>query len=254
MEMKKIVLILIAIGIFVACKKKKKEEDEAPVIPPVATSQPVSPPIRIPADADGLLYAYRIQKSASYSTYVGDASAFFYTAPGNFITVDAGTVKCNDSVLIKQSSGSYLYFGKTVGTQPYSGIDYNAGYSWTVTGTSNVPAFTFVNTSFPTNAALTSSTYITKSTPYTCSFAPPLNADSVVITFVCDSVQQKKTVPAASGTCTFSASEVDAVKKAGSTAFPYLHLLSYRIQANVVSAKKYYMVGSTTASWRCNIN
>jgi hypothetical protein len=254
-RMKKIALIILALGLLMSCKKKNKEDDNTDTVTPaVATTQPVSPPIRIPADADGLLYAYRTQKSASYSTYVGDATAFFYTAPGNYVLVDAGTVKCNDSVLVKQSSGSYLYYGKVVGAQPYSGIDYSAGYSWTVTGTANVPGFTFSNATFPTNAALTSGTLITKSTTYTCTFTPPLNADSVVVTFVCDSVQQKKTVAASSGSCTFSAAEVDAVKKAGSTNFPYIHLLSYRILPNPVSTKKYYLVGSTTASFRCNIN
>jgi hypothetical protein len=252
--MKRIILIALALGLVAACKKKKDDEPEETVTPAVATPQPVAPPIRIPADADGLLYAYRTQKSSSYSTYVGDAAAFFYTAPGNYVLVDGGTVKCNDSILVKQSSGSYLYYGKLVTAQPYSGIDYNAGHTWTVSGAGSVPGFTFSNTTFPTNAALTSGTLITKSSPYTCTFASPLNADSVVVQLICDSVQQKKTVAASSGTCNFTAAEVDAVKKQGTTNFTYLNLISYRLQLNAVSTKKYYIVGSITATTRVNIN
>lgn len=250
--MKKLMLFILALGLFLACKKKNKEP-EATVPPAVVTPQNPVSVITIPADADGVLNASRAQKNSSYPTYVGDATAFFYNSATSYSYVDAGTVKCNDSVLVKQSSGPYQYLGKLVGTQPYSGIDYSAGYSWTVTGTSSVPSFTFANASFPSNAALTSSTLIPKAISYTCTFTPPLNSDSVVVMLTCDSVLQKKTVAASTGTCSFSAAEVSAVKKDGSTNFPYVSLISYRIQPNVVSVKKYYMVSSTTATWRVNI-
>jgi hypothetical protein len=251
--MKKIILIALTLLMFAACKKKKDGGEEETVPPAVGTPQPVAPPIRIPLDADGLLYAYRTQKSSSYSTYVGDAAAFFYTAPGNYILIDGGTVKCNDSVLVKQSSGSYLYYGKLVSTQAYSGIDYSAGHIWTVSGAGSVPGFTFTNSTFPTNAALTSSTLIAKSNPYNCTFASPLNADSVVVQLICDSIQQKKTVAASTGSCSFSAAEIDAVEKQGSTNYTYLNLISYKLQPNTVAAKKYYIVGSITATTRVNI-
>jgi len=257
--MKKIIIIILALalGLFAGCKKKKTDEEpETPVTPPVATPQAPVFIINIPADADGVLMASQTPYEFTnlYVTQLGGASAYFYTAPGNYNYVDAGTVKCNDTVLIKQSSGSYYFGGKPINGQPFSGINYGAGSTWTISGNASVPGFTFVNTSFPTAAALTSGTLISKTSSYNATFNGASNADSVVVTISGDSTAlQKKTVAASSGLCNFSAAEIGAVKKAGSTYFPYINLFAYKIQANIVSTKKYYMVNSITSSYRVNI-
>ena len=255
--MKKIVLISVAISLFVAGKKKKTDDNQADTIPP--TVLPAQAPVfsfNIPSDADGVLIASQIPYEFTnlYVTQLGGASAYFYTAPGNYSYVDAGTVKCNDSVIVKQSSGSYYFGGKPINGQPISGIHYTSGSSWTVTGTTSVPSFTFANTSFPTTAALTSSTLIPKTNPYTATFSGAANADSVVVMLSGDSTSlQKKTVVASAGVCNFSAAEIGKVKKYGSTNYPYINFISYKIQANAVSTKKYYMVNSISSSYKVNI-
>jgi hypothetical protein len=222
---------------------------------------PVNPPqapvltINIPSDADGVLMATQIpyEFSNNYVTQLGRASAFFYTAPGNYNYVDAGTVTCNDSVLAKQSGGSYYFAGKAINGQPFSGIKFGSGSTWSVTGTSSVPTFTFGTTTFPSICALTSGTNIPKTSAYTTTFGGGANADSVVVMVVCDSVLLKKTVDVPSGTCAFTAAEIASVKKHGSTNFCYINFVTYKIQANAVSAKKYYMVNSITSTYRVNV-
>lgn len=255
--MKKITLIVLAIGLIFGCKKKKAEEDITdPITPPIpAPSAPVFF-ISIPSDAHGVIMSsqFPFEFSNSYITQLGSASAFFYTAPGNYNYVDAGIVKCNDSVLVKGSSGSYAYNGKAINGQPLSGINYGSGSTWTITGTASVPSFTFANLSFPAIAALTSSTLISKTNPYNVTFGGVANADSVVVMLTGDSTNiQKRTVGAGSGICAFSAAEIGKVKKAGSTNFPYINFISYRIQGNTVSSKKYYMVNSISSSYKVNI-
>lgn len=254
--MKKIVLIVLVLGVMISCKKKK--QDEEPAQEPETTT-PTNPPapvlsINIPADADGVLMASEIpfEFGNGYVTRLGKASAFFYTAPGNFNYVDAGTVSCKDSVLTK-TSGSYYFGGKPINGQPYSGINYGAGSTWSVSGTASVPAFTFSTSTFPSLGALTSSTLISKSSPYTATYSGAANADSVVVMLTGDSVLvQKKTVLASSGTCSWTAAEIGKVKKQTSGQFPALHIISYTIISNTVTTKKYYMVNTNTNTYRIN--
>lgn len=254
-KMKKIILIVLVFGVMIACKKKKQDEEpETPV-----TTTPTNPPapvlsINIPADADGVLMASEIphEFGNGYVTRLGKASAFFYTAVGNYNYVDAGTVSCKDSVLPK-ISGSYYFEGTLKNGQPNCGINYAAGSTWTVSGSSSVPAFTFSTATFPSIGALTSGTLISKSSPYVATYSGAANADSVVIMLTGDSVQvQKKTILASSGSCTWTAAEIGKVKKQTSGLFPALHIISYSIQSNTVTTKKYYMVNSNTTTYRIN--
>ncbi len=254
--MKKIVLLVLVFGLLTVCKKKKAEEEETPtpiVTTPTNPSAPVLP-VSIPADADGVLMSSVIpfEFGNGFVTRLGKAQAFFYTAPGNYNYVDAGIVSCKDSTLPKVS-GSYYFGGKPINGQLFSGINYTGGSSWSITGTSSVPAFTFATSTFPTVGSLTSSTLISKSSDYTATYSGAANADSVVVVLNGDSIfTQKKTVPASAGSCTFTAAEIGKVKKMGSGDFPYLHIISYSIITNTVSTKKYYMVNTNTTSYRIN--
>ncbi len=254
--MKKIVLIVLALGLISGCKKKKAEEEETPTPIVTTPTNPPAPvlPVNIPADADGVLMASEISHEFGngYITRLGKASAFFYTSPGNYNYVDAGTVTCKDSVLIK-ASGSYYFGGKPINGQPFSGINYGSGSTWSVSGTSSVPAFTFATSAFPTVGALTSSTLISKSSPYNATYTGAANADSVVILLTGDSVLvQKKTVVASAGSCAFTAAEIGKVKKMGSGDFPYLHIMSFSRLTNTVTTKKYYMLNTNTTTYRIN--
>ena len=63
---------------------------------------------------------------------------------------------------------------------------------------------------------------------------------------------QKKVVVSTAGMCNFSAAEIGKVKKYGSTNYPYINIISYKIQPNTVSTKKYYMINSISSSYRIN--
>lgn len=254
--MKRMFLYLSLVLAVAGCKKKEKASESSPVTPPV--SVPLAPVffISIPSDANGVLMASRTPYTFSnnYVTLKGDASAFFYTAPGDYNYVDAGTVKCNDSVLVKQSSGSYYFNSKAKNGQPISGNNYSAGVTWSVTGTSSVPGFTYNISNFPNDALLSSSILLNKNNPYTATFTGAANADSVVVMLGCDSTLQKKTVSVASGSCSFTQAQVASVKKAGSVNKGYINLLSYKIIANTVAGKKYYLVNSNTSTYTVTIN
>jgi hypothetical protein len=254
--MKKIAAILCVIILFTECKKK----EEAPETPTPVLSNP-TPPVKpnffvtIPSDADGVLNASRVPVTFSnnFTTKLGKATAFFYTAPQNYTYVDAGTVSCNDSVLVKQSGGSYSYSGKAVNGQPESGILYTAGSTWSVSGTSSVPSFTFMHSVYPTDATITSATTFTRTAPYTVTYSGVTNADSVVIFFGCDSTLIQKTVSAASGSYAYSAAEVGSVKKKNSGTKGYFSFMPYKLISNTVSSKKYYFLNSTTATYTVTI-
>lgn len=254
--MKKFVLIVLVLGLTGSCKKKKTQEEETtPVTPPVTVAQNPVTDINVPADADGALWASQIPYEFTnfYVTQLGKSSAFFYSAPGNYSCVDAGVVKCNDSVLVKVSGGSFLFSGKAINGQPYSGINYASGATWTVAGTTSVPAFSVSAPSFPTPPALTSSTLISKAAPYVLTYSGVTNADSVVIILNGDSTfRQKKTVVSSAGSFTFTAAEIGKIKKIGSGLFPYLTMISYNMQSTAVSAKKYYFINSNTSTYRIN--
>ncbi len=254
--MKKIGLILSILIIGFSCKKEESApQTTTPTQTPIANPAPPALFINIPADANGVLMASRVPYTFSnnYTTLKGSASAFFYTAPGNYNYLDAGTVRCNDSVLVKQSSGAYSFSGTAKNGQSISGIDYMAGSTWTVTGNSSVPSFSFSTTSFPTDANLTSSAVVTKTVSYNATFNGASNSDSVVVMFGCDSVLLKKTVAASFGLCYFSAAEVGSVRKKYSSSKAYINLISYKIQPNVISGKKFYMINSNTATYTITI-
>lgn len=249
------ILILTSIILFSCKKENSNPETTAPTQPPIATPAAPNLIISVPVDANGVLMASRTPHSFlnNYTTVKGNATAFFYVAPGNYNYLDAGVVKCNDSVLVKQSSGAYSFSGHPINGQPVSGIDYSAGSIWTISGTSNVAAFTFSTAVFPSDAILTSSIYITKTAPYTVTFNGATNSDSVVVMLQCDSVPLKRTVSAVSGSCNFTAAQIGSLKKAGSPNKGYINLISYKIQPNTVSGKKFYMVDSNTATYTVNI-
>ena len=80
--MKKVVLIVLALGLIIACKKKKTEDNQTDTVPP--TVLPAQAPVfsfNIPSDADGVLIASQIPHEFTnlYVTQLGGASAFFYT-------------------------------------------------------------------------------------------------------------------------------------------------------------------------------
>lgn len=254
--MKKVIAFLLILLVAGACKKKDKTEEETTIAPAVV---PPAAPVffyGIPNDAYGVLTASQsgYEFSNNYVTQLGKANAYFYAGPGDYHYVDAGTVQCNDSVLIKQSSGSYWFNGKPVNGQPLSGIHMASGITWSVSGTTSVPAFTFSTATFPVQAALTSGTVISKTNAYTATFSGAANADSVVVILLGDSVNlQKKTVSATAGSCNFTAAQIGAVKKKGSSYQAFINLVSYQLLPNTVSGKKYYMVNSNTSSYLVSI-
>ncbi len=255
--MKNIVfLISVCVLLGFSCKKKNKASEESNSSGTTTGILLPSPPnyvIPVPADADGALFASRAPYIfPSFTTLLGKASAFFYTAPGNYNYVDAGIVKCNDSVLVKQSGGSYYFGGKAINYQTYSGIDFTSSITWSVSG--NVaPAFTYSTNVFPTDGVLTSPLIMYKNANYNLTLSGASAADSIVIYLTCDSIPVKKTIPGNATSTTIFASQIAASKKSGTNTKGFLNLIPYTIQSKTVSAKKYYLVNSTTATFTVSI-
>jgi hypothetical protein len=251
-------MVLFVTSLIFSCKKKKEENNETPVTYTPAPATPVKPvfAIGIPGDADGVLNASLIPytfSSGGFTTKVGNATAFFYKAPGDYNYIDAGTVKCNDSTLTKLSGGSYSFNGTAINGQAESGINYSSGAIWTGGGTSAVPAFTIANTIFPTDATITSATTFTHNASYNLTFSGVANADSVQILFGCDSVLILKTVNAAVTSYSYSAAEVASVKKKFSGKKGYFTFTPCKLTPNSISGKKYYSLNSTTKTYTVTI-
>jgi hypothetical protein len=256
--MKNIVYILsVCILLIISCKKKNKNSiDDNSQTQGTTTGVNVPPPpnliINVPHDANGVLMASRVPYNfGSFTTLVGNASAFFYTSPSDYNYQDAGVVKCNDSILMKQS-GSYYFGGKAINFQTYSGINYTAGSLWNVTG-NEAPAINYTITSFPTDANMTSSNLLYKNATYTLTFNGANNSDSVAVYLGCDSQMVKKTIGATTYSVSFTGSEVASTKKHGSTNKGFFNIIPYSLQSASFSSKKYYFINASTSTWTVTI-
>jgi hypothetical protein len=254
--MKNVVIFLsICIVLAISCKKKTTTSGTPAQATTTGLNNPQAPNlvINVPPDANGILIASSVPYTFSdnYSTTLGNASAFFYTSPGNYNYVDAGTVKCNDSVLTKLSGGSYMFSGKAVHA-PQSGIGYSGGSVWNVSG-NTAPAFTFTSLAFPSAPTPTSSNLLYKNSNYTLTFSGVANADSISIYFGCDSVVIRKVISGSLNSATYLASEIASVKKAYSSNKGYFNITPYNLKSTSVSGKKYYMANANTSTYTVNI-
>ncbi|MGZ4037886.1 MAG: hypothetical protein ACXVPQ_08675 [Bacteroidia bacterium] len=249
-------VILLALCLLLAISCKKKNTDNTTT--PSTTAGQNNPPapnlvINVPSDASGILIASLIPYTFTnnYTTALGNATAFFYTATGNYNYVDAGTVKCNDSILVKQSGGSYMFSGKPL-YQPQSGIEYGSGAVWNVSG-STASAFTFTSSQFPSAATVTSGNLLNKSSNYTLTFSGVSNADSISIYFGCDSLVIRRVVAGTMGAAVYTSTDVASVKKAISTNKGYFNITPYNLKSTTASGKKYYMANANTTTFTVNI-
>lgn len=134
--------------------------------------------------ADGALFA--VSTATTYEVpFVGPIAIDLNTGVGVFYDdagakVNAGTVRCNDSLFTFQN-GAY-YFQQSIGN--ITGLDFGPGVNWNVTGGSGIPAFTRSITSIPMPSVgdVNSATTINRATDYTLSVPFVSGADSVYYT------------------------------------------------------------------------
>lgn len=231
---------VIALGL-VSCEKENPLDDVLNPSDPSTQSTP--PPTPQFGDSDGTLVAIKSQSTTAtqigpVTTTLGLGVGVFYSQPGSTTFLEAGAVSLNANMLTKQSNNSYVYQPDASNA---TGIDFNEGVSWSVSGSSNVEAFTYEPTIlFPSVAQVSSSETVVKSNGYTLTTSSVSNADSVV--FQVGSVL--KTLPGNATTCSFTASELSAL----STGTNVAQIAAYKVQNATVSSKNYYFINETVST------
>lgn len=151
--MKNILYILVcfsSIFIFDSCKKKKTD-------PPASTTTPTPTPTPASTTYIGMLSAFRM--TVQDLTSGGGGNSYEESASATYIMggapKDAGTISCNDTILVNPGMGLY-------GSQNPSmmmGFSTNpASVKWAVSGNAanSIPAFNYVDVlGFPTQFTLT---------------------------------------------------------------------------------------------------
>jgi hypothetical protein len=200
-------------------------------------------------DAFGVLVGIKTvttQNVGGFETSIdlGTAVSVFPTSVGSSTFVDAGTVKNNTKLLTKQSNNSYVF---TPSQTDFTGIDFDNGSSWEVSGSSNVTAFNYDFFPFPSNPKITSSvTEVTISSGYNFTLqSANSNADSVIFILASGNEKAIKVLPGNATSANFSASELAAFKPSTQG---LIQVTPYRITNDVVNGKKYYFVNQVTVS------
>lgn len=122
----------------------------------------------------------------------------------NMTRVNVGTVKLN-STTMDYMGESYI---TTASTSNPTGIDFDSGVSWEVSGANGYTGFTHSPTNnFPTASEITSSTTVTKADGYTLTCNTVTGADSVL--FIVGDVH--KTLGNNATFCTFTSSELSGL-------------------------------------------
>lgn len=236
-----------------SCKKEEQPEEQQPT----TTAPSSAPPAINIVDADGALTACRsVTRSPSYT---GGASydINFGLAVGAFLKnqnpnefVPAGAVSCKSTALTKQSNNSYVY---TPPTSNPTGIDFDNGTStdvdvdWTVSGSTDVPAFTGnFNGKFPTNPKWTK-VNVKVGAAITVSLDQQISgADSVIVTLASSGGGSvSKMFPGNLSSFAFTEAEGKKLSK-GENSLVQIAPWSYKLAP--VEGKKIYFVNETVLS------
>lgn len=246
-------LILAGTFVFTACKKKDDTAPEEPVTPTTTGSTtggststgPVTPQI---SDADGVLIASTanvIQSipgtTMTVNVTIGSAVASLYSSTGGSTLVDGGSVKANDSTLVKQSNNSYIFTPKS------TGINYSGNSRWSVTGNSgnSIPAFTYTANGFPSAPTVPNPSSVSKGSSYTMNTASVSNADSLCFQITSGSKTIYKMTSGSQTSYTFPASEMGTLDNSANA---YLTITAYKFNSTTVSSKKYYVINLNTTN------
>lgn len=235
-----ILTTIFAVGL-VSCEKENPLDDILnPTDPSTQSAPPPTPQFN---DSDGTLVAIKSQTTTDtpigpMTTTLGLGVSLFYTEPGATSFVAAGNVSLNANTLTKQSNNSYVYQPDASNA---TGIDFDGGVAWSVSGSEDVETFTYDPTiSFPTVAQISSSATVSKSAGYTLTTTSVAGADSVI--FQIGSVL--KTVAGNATSCTFSSAELSGL----STGTNVAQVAAYKIQNATITSKNYYFINETVST------
>jgi len=248
--MKKNVLIIAALVATLATVSSCKKETTAPP-PPSNTAPTVNPP----SDADGALVlvntlTYNSTSVPGFGNIVtkielGVAGAWFGAANA---FVDAGVVKCQDSLLAKQTNNAYVFVPKSL-----TGLDKSSNTKWEVAGAGSVTGFTYThNASFPTVDSIENAVDVNTANAFTLSAKGFVsNSDSVIFVVSGPNASVLKVKASNAKSCDFSAAEMGTLGKGDNSGL--LQIAPYRLTSSTQNGKKYYFVKETCVSKFVNL-
>jgi len=238
--------------LFSSCSEEEiqKITEQAENTPTPTPTPDNSIPIPNWTDAAGVLVSTKVKTVQSgIAIEMGVASAVFYANLGDSTFADAGTVKCEDKELTKQSNNAYVFVPSQ--TEPM-GITLSPPILWDIAGSGSVGAFSqSVSGNFPTTDSISSALTFANSATYTLSVGSVSNADSVIFMIAGPSgTPLIKTLSGNATSCTFTAAEMGSL----ATGSGLIQVVPTRITDNTFSGKKYYFIRQTSVSKPVTIN
>lgn len=258
--MRKLFFAITVLGLLGTVSCNKSNTNSTPTPP---ANKP--PQVTTPSDAQGIIGVARVL--ASYSTpsvpgvpamdfdyKMGLAFAYFSDNFGSGTFYDAGNISVIDSALTKAANNTYNYTptGTPSGNDMGLNTSYNS-YLWKVSGSSNVPGFTYsASGSLPGIGKINSSKDINTSSSYTVTLASaPSNCDSIIWLMVGPSGSAQHTTGPSVSSYTFTAAEVGSLGKGDNVGL--VQVAPYRINAFLTNGKKYYYVRESCATMFGNL-
>lgn len=240
------VAILMSLSLFVvAISGCKKDEDDSPAKP----TEKSSTDLFNYSDAYGIFAAVRtvttqeVPMAGTIEIEVGTAVAAIWENPGSTTYQDMGTVTAEGEDLDKQSSNAYIFAPKT--TDP-EGLSFSSPVSWSVSGSSNISAFTHNHSGFPSNPTILSEKEtITRSAGYTFDVSSVSGADSILFVIASGSKYLEKRIPGWQSEVEFTADEMETLEASSQG---LLQVTPYKLDSKVVDGKKLYFVNQVTVS------
>lgn len=265
-------LFLALTFVFTSCTKPETPapEEETPTTPPTSTTGNVTPGTTV-AGADGSFIGLRNRVISNYviagTSVMTDifselAIASVNTSSTSTTLVDAGVINVNDSLLIKQTSNSYILNKNNPNSTSNFTSFYNSGAKWSVSGnTANaVPAFSYTAGSFPVTPALNLVTYnVDKSNSFNISLTYATSSCDSLIFQIIGGDGTKLTSTSKPGTTTshtFSSAEMatlHASSAASGMPTGQLSVFAYKYYNTTISGKKYYFINITAKTYLVNV-
>jgi hypothetical protein len=248
--MKKKVLIVAAFVATLATVSSCKKTTTTPTPPNNA-----APTVTAPSDADGAFVlvntiTYNITTAPIIGTIIskielGTAAAWL-GAPNAF--VDAGAIKCQDSLLTKQANNAYVFVPNSL-----TGINKSSNTKWDVAGAGSVTGFSFTHSaSFPSVDSIENAVDVNTANDFTLSSKGFVsNSDSVIFVVSGPNGSVQKIKPSNTKSCTFTASEMSTVGTGNNSGL--LQIAPYRLTSSTLNGKKYYFVKETCVSKFVNL-
>jgi hypothetical protein len=244
--MKKIIYLFSALILVVSSCKK---DDDAT---PAATSSTTTVVNTTPdwPDADGLFAAIisnnwiDIPFVGPFNMPYGTAGGYVFSSTGATTFIDAGTIKCDDTLLVRDNTNFYSYKG--TGSSA-TGLQYSSGNAkWEIGGNSSVVGFNYTTTNgFPEIDSISSANTLFSGFSYTLSTSSMItNSDSVIFLIARGGKAYVVTRGPGTTSHTFSAAEVSALGVGTGVA----EIIPYSLESKVANGKKYYFLNENTVT------